>query len=153
MYFRKSSIVAQMDTILSEMGPIIYACVVLGIIICIAGIYAVVNMMIGENRTNISMLKVPGYPDRRINRIILSANHILLPIGVLLGIPASFAVLDVFWAMLLDYDVMLIMTYVRPFGFCLMILFTSTCYFGSVWLVGRKTRRVSMEESLKEQRE
>ena len=38
----------------------------LGIVICIASVYVAVNMLVSENRRNISMLKVLGYSDRKI---------------------------------------------------------------------------------------
>lgn len=50
----------QMKTILTEMGAIIYSLAVIGAIICIAALYVSVNMLISENRHNISMLKVLG---------------------------------------------------------------------------------------------
>ncbi|MCD8056091.1 MAG: ABC transporter permease [Clostridiales bacterium] len=150
---KKSSISEQLDTIYDEMGVLIYTCVLLGIIICVASVYAVVNMTIGENRTNISMLKVLGYKDATINRIILGTNHILLPLGILLSIPAVFVILDMFWLMMLDYDVMLFTTYIKPTSYILTVIFTSLCYFGSIWLVGRKTLKIGMDEALKEQRE
>lgn len=45
-----------MQTILTEMTSIIYSLAVIGAIICIASLYVSVNMLISENRHNISML-------------------------------------------------------------------------------------------------
>lgn len=45
----------QMQTILTEMGVIIYSLAVIGAIICIAALYVSVNMLISENRHNISI--------------------------------------------------------------------------------------------------
>ncbi len=149
----RSALREQCDTILEQMGPIIYAFVILGIIICIASIYSVVNMMVKENRGTISMLKVLGYRDQKINRIVLSANHLLPPIGILLSIPVAFVCLDAFWSMALDYDVMRIRTYVMPTSYLFTVVLTLGCYFLSVALVSRQTRKVSMVEALKDQRE
>ncbi|MCD8120464.1 MAG: ABC transporter permease [Lachnospiraceae bacterium] len=149
----KSALREQCDTILEQMGPIIYAFVFLGIIICIASIYSVVNMMVKENRGTISMLKVLGYRDPKINRIVLSANHLLPPVGILLSIPVTFVCLDMFWSMMLDYDVMRIRTYVGPHSYLYTVVLTLGCYFLSVALVSRQTRKVSMVEALKDQRE
>ncbi|MDD5831049.1 MAG: hypothetical protein PUD13_07265 [Lachnospira sp.] len=46
----------QMQTILTEMSSIIYSLAVIGAIICIASLYVSVNMLISENRHDISML-------------------------------------------------------------------------------------------------
>lgn len=86
---RKSSIGEQVQTVLDQMGFMIYMMIGLGAIICIASVYVAVNMMVTENRSNISMLKVLGYRDRQIGRIVLSVNHIFLPLGIVLGIPAA----------------------------------------------------------------
>lgn len=50
----------QMNTVLDEMGAIIYSLAVIGAIICIAALYVSVNMLVSENRHTISMLKVLG---------------------------------------------------------------------------------------------
>ena len=68
----------QMQTILTEMGAIIYSLAVIGAIICIAALYVSVNMLISENRHNISMLKVLGLKNREINRMIIDVNHIII---------------------------------------------------------------------------
>ena len=56
----------QMQTILTEMSSIIYSLAVIGAIICIASLYVSVNMLISENRHNISMLKVLGLKKREL---------------------------------------------------------------------------------------
>ncbi len=147
------SIAEQCDTIMNEMGVMIYSIVILGIVICIAAIYVVVNMMVTENRSNISMLKVLGYEDNKISRIVLSANHILLPIGIILSIPATLATTGGLFKWMLNYIGLLIEPHITPVSYIYTIVFTSACYFGSVWFVGRKTKKVSMVEALKDNRE
>ena len=71
----------QMQTILTEMGAIIYSLAVIGAIICIAALYVSVNMLISENRHNISMLKVLGLKNREINRMIIDVNLSLIHIS------------------------------------------------------------------------
>ncbi len=149
---RKSALLEQCDTILQEMAPFYYVFIFLGIFVCLTSIYAVVHMMVKENATGISMLKILGYEDRQINKIILRANHILLPLGIGISIPAAFAGLKAFWNMFLDYDVMLIETHIYPKTYFLSVALTCACYFGCLAFVGRRTRDVSLEEALKENR-
>lgn len=149
----RSDIVEQVNTMTEQMDFMLLLLEVLGVIICVASIYVAVNMLVTESRSNISMLKVLGYDDRRINRIVLSAHHILLPMGILLSIPATYAFTRAFFLMMVDYGVMLIDTYIAPKSFCTAIGLTVLCYFGSLWLLRRKVKKVDMVESLKDNRE
>ncbi len=150
---RKSSILEQCDTIISQMDVMVTTFILLGILICMASVYAVVQMLIKENQATISMLKILGYTDGEINKIVFRANHFMLPLGILLSIPAAYAATDAFFMMFVYYGVMWIHTYISPTSFALDIVIVSLCYFGSVFLVGRKTKSVSMEETLKRNRE
>ncbi len=150
---RKSSIAEQCDTILDQMGPMIYVLIGLGIIICIAAVFVAVNMLVTENKNNISMLKVLGYSDGKISKIIFMPNHILLPLGIAVSIPVAIACTNLMWKLMLDYGVMLITTSISPLSYILTILFTSVCYFGSVWLASRKVKKVNMAQALKDGRE
>ena len=125
----------------------------LGVIICVAAVYVAVNMMVTENRSNISMLKVLGYRDQQIDRIVLRSHHVLLPIGVLLSIPATYAACGAFFKMMVNYGVMLVDLYISPTSYTIAVGLTVLCYFGSLWLLRRKVKRVDMIESLKDNRE
>lgn len=150
---KTSAIAEQCDTILEMMGAMIYVCIGLGAIICIAAIYVAVNMMMTENRSNISMLKVLGYSDKRINSLVLNANHILLPLGILISIPVIYGVQDIYMKWLASYIGMIIGAVISPISYIADIALTSVCYFGSVFIIRRKTKKVDMVESLKDNRE
>ncbi len=149
----RADIVEQVHTMTDQMDFMLWILVGLGVVICIAAIYVAVNLLVTENRSNISMLKVLGYSDARINRIVLNAHHILLPIGILLSVPATYAVAHCFFLMMVDYGVMLMDAYVAPQSYVISIGLTVLCYFGSLWLLRRKVKRVDMIESLKDNRE
>ena len=150
---RKSSLNEQMQTILDQMGFMIGLLIGLGAIICIASIYVAINMMVTENRSNISMLKVLGYKDRQIDRIVLSVNHIFLPIGILLGIPAAYSACNFFYRAFADMMGMLFKAKIAPVSYVLTILLTVASYFVSLTFVRRKVKKVDMIESLKDNRE
>ena len=44
-----------------------------------------VNMLISENASSISMLKVLGYENRQINRMVINVYHFLVPVGLVIG--------------------------------------------------------------------
>lgn len=150
---RASDITDQAKTMTEQMDFLLQMIIGLGVIICIAAVYVAVNMMVTESRSNISMLKVLGYRDGQINRIVLCSHHVLLPVGILLSVPAAYAACGIFFRMMVDYGVMLIDSYISPVSFVISIGLTLLCYFGSLWLLRRKVKRVDMIESLKDSRE
>lgn len=150
---KRSDITDQAKTMTKQMDFLLWMIIGLGVVICIAAVYVSVNMLVTESRGNISMLKVLGYRDSQINKILLRVHHVLLPIGILLSVPCVYAAAHAFFLLMVDYGVMLIDTYLAPKSYLISILLTSGCYFGSLWLLRRKVKKVDMIESLKDNRE
>ena len=150
---RKSDLEEQVDTIIDQTSYMIDTMVELGIVICIASVYVAVNMLVSENRRNISMLKVLGYTDRKIGRIVLSSNHVFLPLGILLSIPAAYVFCGLFFRMFADMMGMLVSPYLELKSCIMAAVLTAGSYLASIYFVQRKTRKVDAVECLKEQRE
>ena len=150
---RKSDLEEQVDTIIDQTSYMIDTMVGLGIVICIASVYVAVNMLVSENRRNISMLKVLGYTDRKIGRIVLSSNHVFLPLGILLSIPAAYVFCGLFFRMFADMMGMLVSPYLELKSCIMAAVLTAGSYLASIYFVQRKTRKVDAVECLKEQRE
>ena len=150
---RKSDLKEQVDTIIDQTSYMIDTMVGLGIMICIASVYVAVNMLVSENRSNISMLKVLGYPDRKIGRIVLGSNHDFLPLGILMSIPASYAFCGLFFRIFADMMGMLVSPYLELKSCIMAAVLTAGSYLASMHFVGWKTRKVDAAECLKAQRE
>ena len=150
---KKSDAKEQFQNMSNQMNTMIYFLIGMGAIICVAAIYVAVNMLVTGNRSNISMLKVLGYDDKNINRIVLRVNHIMVPIGFLLSIPAVFAVSNWFMAFLASFIGMLPKTYIAPTSLLYTAVLIGISYFGSLFLLRRKVSKVDMVESLKGNRE
>lgn len=150
---RKSDLKEQVDTIIDQTSYMIDTMVGLGIMICIASVYVAVNMLVSENRRNISMLKVLGYPDRKIGRIVLGSNHVFLPLGILMSIPAAYAFCGLFFRMFADMMGMLVSPYLELKSCIMVAVLTAGSYLASMHFVGWKTRKVDAAECLKAQRE
>ncbi len=150
---KKSDAKEQYQNMTNQMNAMIYFLVGMGSIICVASIYVAVNMLVAENRSNISMLKVLGYDDKNINQIVLRVNHILVPIGFLVSIPAVFASTNWFMGILAKFIGMLPKAYVAPKSFLYTAGLICISYFGSLLLLRRKVSKVDMVESLKGNRE
>ena len=150
---RKSDLEEQVDTIIDQTSYMIDTMVGLGIMICIASVYVAVNMLVSENRSNISMLKVLGYPDRKIGRIVLGSNHVFLPLGILMSLPAAYAFCGLFFRMFADMMGMLVSPYLELKSCIMAAVLTAGSYLASMHFVGWKTRKVDAAECLKTQRE
>lgn len=143
----------QFNNMTNQMDVMIYVLIGIGAVICMASIYVAVNMLVTENRSNISMLKVLGYKDRQINQIVLNVNHILVPVGFLLSIPLVFASNNWFMGVMADFIGALLKAYIAPQSFVYSALLICLSYFGSLWMLRRKVAKVNMVESLKGNRE
>lgn len=150
---KKDDAKEQFQNMSNQMNVMVYFLIGIGAIICVASIYVAVNMLVTENRTNISMLKVLGYRDKQINQIVLNVNHILLPIGILLSIPLVFASTNWFMVFLAEFIGVLPKAYVAPWSFVYTVVLVCWSYFGSLFLLRRKVSKVDMVESLKGNRE
>lgn len=143
----------QMKTILTEMGAIIYSLAVIGAIICIAALYVSVNMLISENRHNISMLKVLGLKRREINRMIIAVNHVIIPIGIAVGMLAGYLMMVVVFRIYSGIEGVLYTPAITFKSIILTIIIVLVCYAVSLLIVRRKADRVDMVESLNDNRE
>lgn len=150
---KKADSKEQFQNMSNQMNIMIYFLIGIGAVICVASIYVAVNMLVSENRSNISMLKVLGYKDKQINRIVLSVNHILLPIGILVSIPLVFASTNGFMIWMSTFIGVLPKAYIAPWSFVYTIILACCSYFGSLFLLRRKVAKVDMVESLKGNRE
>jgi len=150
---KKADAKEQFQNMSNQMDFMMYFLILLGAVICVASIYVAVNMLVSENRFNISMLKVLGYDARRINQIVLRVNHILLPVGILVSIPLVFASVNWFMGWLAEFIGVLPKAYVAPKSFVYTVALSCCSYFGSLFLLRRKVSKVDMVESLKDNRE
>lgn len=150
---KKTDAKEQFQNMSNQMNVMIYFLIGIGAIICVASIYVAVNMLVAENRSNISMLKVLGYKDKGINQIVLRVNHILIPIGILVSIPPVFASINWFMVFLAEFMGVLPKAYVTPQSFLYTVILVCCSYFGSLFLLRRKVSKVDMVESLKDNRE
>lgn len=150
---KKADAKEQFQNMSNQMNVMVYFLIGIGAIICVASIYVAVNMLVSENRSNISMLKVLGYRDKQINQIVLCVNHILLPIGFIVSIPLVFASTNWFMVFLAEFIGVLPKAYIAPLSFFNTAVLVCCSYFGSLFLLRRKVSKVDMVESLKGNRE
>lgn len=143
----------QMETMLDEMSGMVYALIIIGAIICIAALYVSINMLVSENANNISMLKVLGYDRRRIDKMVLNGNHLLLIPGLVLGMLTGYGAMAWYCDAFVETEGLMIPVAFSVPHIILTICIVTLCYFVSLLLVRRKVEKVDMIESLKDNRD
>ena len=141
------------DTMENLMGPmkaIIIGIEILGIVLGVFILYLVINMIVSESGTNISVMKVLGFSRKEIVNRVLNVNHILVCIGFLIGIPAAYAFVKVGYSDTIENYGMLLAPVLTVKAIVLGFVLTWITYELSLFLQKRKISRIDMVEALKE---
>lgn len=149
----ETSMVVSADTmqnIMAPMNAIIIGIEVLGIVLGVFILYLVINMIVSETGTNISVMKVLGFSRKEISNRVLNVNHVLVCIGFLIGIPAAYTFVKVGYSDTIENYGMLLSPVVTVKALVLGFIFTWITYELSLLLQKRKISRIDMVESLKE---
>ena len=122
---------------------LVIAAVILGIVV----LYNLGLMSYVERSRELATLKVLGFRNRNIGRLLISQNIWLTVIGVLVGLPAGVGVLQwLLTALASEYEMKLML---GPLTYSVSVLLT----FGVSLLVGlmvaRKNKKIDMVEALK----
>lgn len=126
---------------------------VIGMMICLLVSGMLAGMLIEENRRSISMLEVLGWRGGEIRRLVLTSNHLIVPIGFLLGVPLGIGLAKAISAANAASNGMIMTTELTPAAFLVSLLIVTASYVLSLLLAGRKLKKVDMVECLKENRE
>ena len=149
----KQALSDQINEITVSMKQLINISLVFAAVIIVISIYLMVNMLINENASSISMLKVLGYEDKEINRMIIHIYHILIPIGFVMSAVGGVVLCRMnFEASVSAYNTYIETVY-KPQGFIIFAVLVVASYVVSLLLLGRKVKRADMIESLKDNRE
>ncbi|MBQ6661270.1 MAG: ABC transporter permease [Lachnospiraceae bacterium] len=134
----------QMENMKQSMAGVIDALMVIGVIVCVAALYATINTLISENAYTISMLKVLGMEDGRINSMMISSNHLLLIPGIAAGIAAAYGVMYWYCVEFVEVENIMIPATLKPVSILLTAALTVFAYAISLILVRGRVNRVNM---------
>ncbi len=147
---KMTSAADNMDNLMKPMKVVIALIEIVGIVLGVFVLYLIINMIMGEMKSNISVMKVLGFTKSEISDRILNVNGILLLIGFIIGIPAAYGFVKVGYRDTIeDYGMLLTPVLTLKtliFGFIL----TWVTYELSLLLQKRKISRIDMVEALKE---
>lgn len=122
---------------------------VIGLIV----IFVVTSLIIEENRETISMLKVFGYRDREVYRLVLSSNTLVVAAGYLLAIPLLIWLLGALFRLIGESANFALPVRISGWSFLIGAIIIFIAYGLAQWSGRRKIRRISLSEILKSRME
>lgn len=121
----------------------IIAAVILGVIV----LYNLGIMSYLERSRELATLKVLGFRDRHIGRLLISQNFWLTVVGVLIGLPGGFGALyGLTEALATEYELK-VSVGILTYAVSVLLTFGTSLAVG--WMVARKNRKIDMVEALK----
>lgn len=117
----------------------------MGIII----IFLVTSLMIEENRTTISMLKIFGYRKKEIKKLVLRGAVPVVVLGFLLGIPVMLLSANAMYGYLGEMINIVLPIVINPIHIVISFVIVLLVYLFTQKLCERKLNRIAMDEVLK----
>lgn len=149
----KQSLADQINEVKVNMERLVGVINIFAILICVVVVYMMVNVLISESTASVSMLKVLGYRNKEINKMVLNVYHFLVPIAIvlsfLLGFYGTKAVFDANVSVYKTY----LATCIYPISVVKMSCLVIVSYVLSLLLLRGKAGKVDLVESLKDNRE
>lgn len=139
----------QAENLTSTAGIVLKLLKVLGVLICILVVNMMSGMLMEESSRNISMLEVLGYREGEVKRFVLTANHLLVPVGFLIGVPLGYLTAYSMMLPSAQYSGMLMSLPVKPATILGGLMFILCAYAIAIILAGRKVKKINVTESLK----
>lgn len=139
----------QVKRLSAASGIVLQILKVLGVIICLLMINMMSGMIVEEGKRNISMLEVLGYRGKEVRQFVMTSNHLLVPIGFLLGVPLGYLTAYSMMAASARSSGMYMGLPVKPGTIFTSAAIVAAAYVLGLCLSGRKLKKVDMVESLK----
>ena len=143
----KQSIMDSFDTFMDLMNKMIWLLVVAAVLLGIVVLYNLGVMSYTERYREMATLKVVGFKDSRIGRLLIGQNLWLTVIGILIGIPAGVGVLQyLLTALASEYELKLTL---GPATWIVSVLLTFCVSLAVGLMISRKNRTIDMVAALK----
>lgn len=143
----KTTLMESYDSFMEIMNMMVLIFVIAAIVLGTVVLYNLGIMSYVERNRELATLKVLGFRDKHIAKLLISQNIWLTVIGVLIGLPAGVGVLYVLITSLVsEYELKLtlgVLTYT------VSILLTFGVSLAVGWMVAGKNKKIDMVEALK----
>ncbi len=134
---------------ISQMGPMIYSLIFAAFIVGLIIIYIVTGLVVDESWANIALMKVFGYREKEINRLILDSNTLIVVTGYLLGIPALLGTVGLFYQSLTESLQLILPVKPNLWSMILGLIVVMLTYELAKRMCRKKVARIPMSEALK----
>ena len=143
----KQSIMDSFDVFMDLMNKMIWLLVIAALILGIVVLYNLGVMSYTERYREMATLKVIGFRDARIGRLLIGQNLWLTVLGILIGVPAGVGVLQVLLtALASEYELKLVLG-LPTWLVSILLTFGVSLIVGL--MVARKNRHIDMVAALK----
>lgn len=143
----KAAIMDSYNGFMSIMNTMVLIFVLAAVVLGVVVLYNLGVMSYVERYRELATLKVVGFKNKHIGRILISQNIWLTVIGIIIGLPAGVGVLQLLLTMLAsEYELKMVL---GALTFCVSILLTFGVSLIVGWFVARKNKRINMVEALK----
>ena len=143
----KKSIMDSFDTFMELMDKMVWLLVIAAVVLGIVVLYNLGIMSYTERYREMATLKVVGFKDSRIGRLLIGQNMWLTVIGILIGIPAGVGVLQyLLTALASEYELKLML---GPATWLISVLLTFGVSLAVGLMISRKNRKIDMVAALK----
>ena len=143
----KQSIMDSFDVFMDLMNKMIWLLVIAAVILGIVVLYNLGVMSYTERYREMATLKVVGFKDSKIGRLLISQNLWLTVLGILIGIPAGIGILQyLLTALASEYELKLVLG-LPTWLVSVLLTFGVSLIVGL--MVARKNRHIDMVAALK----
>lgn len=143
----KKTIMDSYDTFMEIMNTMIVLLVTAAVVLGVVVLYNLGVMSYVERYRELATLKVLGFRDGVIGRLLISQNIWLTVIGVMIGIPLGVGVLYILiLALVGEYEMSVVITG-ATYLITIVLIFGVSLFVG--FMVSRKNKKINMVEALK----
>ena len=143
----KQMILDSFDSFVEIMNMMIVVLVLGAMLLCLVVLYNLGVMSYAERYREMATLKVVGFRDRRIGRLLIGQNLWVSVLGILIGLPVGVWLLNVLLHKLAsEYELQLS---VSPLSFVVTVALTLGVSLLVSLMVARKNKKIDMVEALK----
>ena len=143
----KQAIIDSFDTFMDIMYMMIAILIIAAAVLGIVVLYNLGIMSYTERYREMATLKVVGFRDKKIGKLLIGQNMWVTLVGAVLGIPLGVALLDyLLVTMASEYELKLA---IGPLTYITGLVLTFGVSLSVSWAVARKNRKIDMVEALK----
>lgn len=147
----KDSLVANGVILKSVMQSMIILFPVMAVIVYLILMYLLINMILSQNETGISMLKIFGYTEKEISRMYIRANTIVVILLILITLPLQTMLMVSIWPACIATIPGFLDFVMGTKEFVIIVVTGIICYLISSLCSVYKIKKVSMTVMLKNQ--